>query len=139
MVNLACSSSSNTEKKGAGLLQGSRSSVVRASTAKVGGLGFDSQWLLMHFFFIYPDLPPVACLYHQFLLLVVVDQYSYKNNHEYVVRGIYPEVGMDLIGPPMTPRGNKYYMITQYITPFIIIYLPALILNVRFSILPIII
>ena len=28
-----------------GLLQGSRSSVVRASTAKVGGLGFDPQWL----------------------------------------------------------------------------------------------
>ena len=27
----------------------------------------------------YPDLPPVA--YHQFLLPVVVDQYSYKNNH----------------------------------------------------------
>ena len=65
-------------KKGAGLLQGSRSSVVRASTAKVGGLGFDSQWLPMHFFFN-PDLPPVA--YHQFLLPVVVDQYSYKNNH----------------------------------------------------------
>ena len=34
----------------AGLLQGSRSSVVRASTAKVGGLGFDSQWLPKHFF-----------------------------------------------------------------------------------------
>ena len=38
-------------KEGAGLLQGSHSSVVRASTAKVEGLGFDSQWLLMHFFF----------------------------------------------------------------------------------------
>ena len=38
-------------REGAGLLQGSRSSVVRASTAKVGGLGFDSQWLPMHFFF----------------------------------------------------------------------------------------
>ena len=29
----------------AGLLQGSCSSVVKTSTAKVGGLGFDSQWL----------------------------------------------------------------------------------------------
>ena len=38
-------------KKGAGLQYGSRSSVVRASTAKDGGLGFDSQWLPMHFFF----------------------------------------------------------------------------------------
>ena len=38
-------------KKGAGLLQGSCSSVVRASTAKVGGLGFDSLWLPLHFFF----------------------------------------------------------------------------------------
>ena len=38
-------------KEGAGLLQCSRSSVVRASTAKVRGLGFDSQWLPMHFFF----------------------------------------------------------------------------------------
>ena len=35
--------------KSAGLRQGSRRSVVRASTAKVGGLGFDSQWLPMHF------------------------------------------------------------------------------------------
>ena len=38
-------------KEGAGLLQGSRSSVIRVSTAKVGGLGFDSQWLPVHFFF----------------------------------------------------------------------------------------
>ena len=65
-------------KEGAGLLQGSRSSVVRASTAKVGDLGLDSQWLPMHGCF-YPDLPPVA--YHQLLPQVVVNQYSYKNNH----------------------------------------------------------
>ena len=32
-------------RESAGLLQGSRSSVVRVLTAKVGGLGFDSQWL----------------------------------------------------------------------------------------------
>ena len=38
-------------KEGAGLLQGSHNSVVRAPTAKVGGLGFNSQWLPMHFFF----------------------------------------------------------------------------------------
>ena len=56
----------------AGLLQGSRSSVVRASTAKVGGLGFDSQWLPKFFPSVcfYSDLPPVA--YQQFLLPVVV-------------------------------------------------------------------
>ena len=51
------------------MLQGSRSSVVRALTAKVGGLGFDSQWLPKHF---YPDLPPVA--YHQLLPTVVVNK-----------------------------------------------------------------
>ena len=62
-------------KKGAGLLQGSRNSVIRASTAKVGDLDFD--WLPMHFSSVcfYPDLPPVA--YHQFLTPVVVNQYSY--------------------------------------------------------------
>ena len=56
----------------AGLLRGSRSSVVRASTAKVGGLGFDSQWLPKFFPSVcfYSDLPPVA--YQQFLLPVVV-------------------------------------------------------------------
>ena len=56
----------------AGLLQGSRSSVVRASTAKVGGLGFDSQWLPKFFPSVcfYSDLPPVV--YQQFLLPVVV-------------------------------------------------------------------
>ena len=55
-----------------GLLQGSRSSVVRAPTAKVGGLGFDSQWLPKFFPSVcfYSDLPPVA--YKQFLLPVVV-------------------------------------------------------------------
>ena len=41
----------------AGLLQGSRSSVVRALTAKVGGLGFDSHRLSK---LLYADLPPVA-------------------------------------------------------------------------------
>ena len=56
----------------AGLLQGSRSSMVRASTAKVGGLGFDSQWLPKFFPSVcfYSDLPPVV--YQQFLLPVVV-------------------------------------------------------------------
>ena len=57
----------------AGLLQGSRSSVVRALTAKVGGLGFNSQWLPMHFSF--GMFPPDA--YHQLLPPVVVD---HKNN-----------------------------------------------------------
>ena len=38
-------------KEGAGLLQGSRGSVVRALTAKVEDLGFDSQRLPMYFFF----------------------------------------------------------------------------------------
>ena len=57
------------------LLQGSHSSVVRASTAKVGGLGFDSQWLPMHSVCFYPDLSPVA--YHQFLPPVVG---NHKNN-----------------------------------------------------------
>ena len=62
----------------AGLLQGSRSSVVRASTAKVGGLGFDSQWL-PKFFPSVCDLPPVA--YQQFLLPVVVIRIVTKSNH----------------------------------------------------------
>ena len=44
----------------AGLLRGSRSSVVRASTAKVGGLGFDSQWLPKFF-------PSAILIYHQLL------------------------------------------------------------------------
>ena len=45
------------------MLQGSRSSVVRASTAKVGGLGFDSQWLpIFSSVCFYPDIPPVAVL-----------------------------------------------------------------------------
>ena len=38
-----------TERESAGLLRGNRSSVVRASTAKVGGLGLNSQWLPRHF------------------------------------------------------------------------------------------
>ena len=49
-------------RKGAGLLQGSRSSVVRVSTAEVGGLGFDSQWLPMHFVQFVSIL-----IYHQLL------------------------------------------------------------------------
>ena len=46
--------------------------VYRASTAKVGGLGFDSQWLPKFFPSVcfYSDLPPVV--YQQFLLPVVV-------------------------------------------------------------------
>ena len=55
-IDLACFPSSNTE-------QSSRSSVVRVSRAKAGGLGFDPRWLPMHFFsqFVYyADLPPVS-------------------------------------------------------------------------------
>ena len=48
LVDVACCSSSRGES--AGLLQSSHSSVVRAPTAKVGGLGFDSQRLPRHFF-----------------------------------------------------------------------------------------
>ena len=47
LVDLACCSSSNTEIAG---LLGNHSSVVRAPTAKVGGLGFDSHWLRRQFF-----------------------------------------------------------------------------------------
>ena len=56
------------------LLRGSRSSVVRVSTAKVGGLGFDSQWLPKFFPSVcfYSDLPPESDAYQQFLLPVVV-------------------------------------------------------------------
>ena len=46
--------------------QGSRSSVVRASTAKVGGLGFDSQWLPMLQYvsiLIYHQLLTTSCCY----------------------------------------------------------------------------
>ena len=50
-------------KEASGLLQGSRSSVVRASTAKVGGLGFDSQWLAHAFFLWYVSI----LFYHQLL------------------------------------------------------------------------
>ena len=63
-------------KDSAGLLHDSRSSVVRASTAKVRGLVFDPQWLRMSSVCFYPDLPPVT--YHQFLP-PVVNQYSYKD------------------------------------------------------------
>ena len=52
----------------AGLLQGSHSSVVRVSTAKIGGLGFDSQWLPKFFFLQYVSI----LIYQQFLLPVVV-------------------------------------------------------------------
>ena len=79
----------------AGLLRGSRSSVVRASTAKVGGLGFDSQWLPKFFPSVcfYSDLPPVA--YQQFLLPVVVIRivtktimYMYVNTWTVIVRQV---------------------------------------------------
>ena len=62
---------------GAGLLWGSRSSVVRALTTKVGGLGFDSQWLPMHFclqyvsILIYHQLLTTSS-YHQLLLISIV-------------------------------------------------------------------
>ena len=45
----------------AGLLQGSRSSVVRVSTAE--GLGFDSQWLPKFFPSVYVSI----LIYHQLL------------------------------------------------------------------------
>ena len=69
----------------AGLLQGSRSSVVRASTAKVGGHGFDFQWLPKFFPSVcfYSDLPPVA-YQHAALTTSCYNQNSYKNNHEYL-------------------------------------------------------
>ena len=60
----------------AGLLQGSRSSVVRALTAKVGGLGFDSQWL-HNFFLQYVSI----LIYHQLLTNSSYYQNSYKNSH----------------------------------------------------------
>ena len=47
-------------RESARLLQGRCSSVVREPTAKVGGLGFNSQWLPMHFFSHYSDLPAIA-------------------------------------------------------------------------------
>ena len=71
------------------------SSVVSVSTAKVGGLGFDSQWLYPCIFSsvcFYPDLPPVASL--QFLLPVVVNQYSYKNNYVWFFGSLIPLVGV---------------------------------------------
>ena len=66
-----------------GLLQGSRSSVVRASTAKFGGLGFDTQWLPKFFPSVcfYSDLPPCSCL-PTVLTTSCCNQNSYtKNNH----------------------------------------------------------
>ena len=69
----------------AGLLQGSRSSVVRASTAKVGGLGFDSQWL-PKFFLQYVSI----LIYQQFLLPVVVIRIITK-----IV--MYAHAGMSLV------------------------------------------
>ena len=80
MDNLACCSSSATEREreSAWLLCGSRSSVVRVSTAKAGGLWFDSQWLPRNLFSHFVSmliLPPVA--YPQFLP-PVGNQYSYK-------------------------------------------------------------
>ena len=61
-------------KESAGLLKGSRNSVIRASTAKVGGLGFDPQWLPIHFSLQYVSI----LIYHQLLPPVVVNQYSYE-------------------------------------------------------------
>ena len=64
-------------RESAGLLQGSRSSVVRASTGKVGGLGFNSKWLPMHFslqfvsILIYHQLLTTSS-YHQLLLISIV-------------------------------------------------------------------
>ena len=65
----------------AGLLQDSRSSVVRASTAKVGGLGFDSQWLPKFFpFSMFLFCFTTSCL-PTVLTTSCCNQNSYKNNH----------------------------------------------------------
>ena len=64
----------------AGLLQGSRNSVVRASTAKVGGLGFDSQWLPMHFSLQFVSI----LIYHMILIISIVTKiikYTYVHMH----------------------------------------------------------
>ena len=75
--NIPCYHSENEVhicKYSHGLLRGSCSSEVRASTAKVGGLGFDPQWLPMHFFLqdvsmlIYHQLLTTSS-YHQLLLI----------------------------------------------------------------------
>ena len=63
------------------MVQGSRSSVVRASTAKVGGLGFDSQWLPMYLYvsiLIYHQLLTTSS-YHQLLLISIVTKLSWIN------------------------------------------------------------
>ena len=52
-------------KKNTWLLQDSRSSVVRVLTAKVGSLGFDSQWLPMHFFSQFVSLLMISCCEHE--------------------------------------------------------------------------
>ena len=67
-------------RESAGLLQGSRSSVVRASTAKVGGLEFDSQFPSVCF---YPDLPPP---YHQLLLIRTIIMYVHSYISMYMYR-----------------------------------------------------
>ena len=74
---LASSIQAQILRENAELLQGSRSSVVRALTAKVRGLGSDSQWLPMDFSLQYVSI----LIYHLFLPSVVDNQYSYKNNH----------------------------------------------------------
>ena len=55
-------------RESAGLLQGSCSSVIRASTAKIGGLGFDSQLATHAFFSRFVSI----LIYHQLLLIVSV-------------------------------------------------------------------
>ena len=80
--SLACSSSSNTE---GGCWVASRSSVVRASTAKVGGLGFDSLYVVAHAFFlqyvsilIYHQFTTSS--YHQLLLISIVTKIMYMRS-----------------------------------------------------------
>ena len=73
VVKLACSSGSSTER-GAGLLQGSRSSVARCRQLRSEALGSIPTGY-PSIFSLYCDLPPVA--YHPFLPPVVVNQNSY--------------------------------------------------------------
>ena len=67
------------------MLLGSCSSVVRAPTAKVEGLGFDFQRLPRHFFSQYVVLITTS-IYHQLSFQQI------QNNHEYVRKGSCDDV-----------------------------------------------
>ena len=64
--------------------------MVRASTAKVGGLGFDPQWLPMHFFLPYVSILIYYQLlttssYHQLLLVTKTNHASVCVAYEHTV------------------------------------------------------